>query len=153
MQVTLQKPVTQRTLILTNSQTAQAAYATPGVDFTIFGAREIRDVLKSKAHCLEAGFPPNHIIIETLNEIRTQYVLRVGIATYLSQMLGELGTVQMQHCALFTEDGRRIECHLNGNHNQPIQRYIARQFQEDNLPFRVEVRRESTSSRVEVRYL
>jgi hypothetical protein len=123
------------------------------VDFSLFGAKEIRDVLKNKAHCLHAGFPPDHIIIETLNEIRDHYMLRVGLPTYLSQMLGELATVPVRNCALYTEDGHRIEIHVNGNHSQPVQRFIAKQFRSDNLPFKVEIHRESTPDRVEIRYL
>jgi len=123
------------------------------VDFSIFGAREIRDVLKNKAHCLRAGFPPDHIIITTFNEIRDYYLLRVGLPTYLSQMLGELATVPMRDCRLYGEDCRRIEISLNGSHNQPVQRFIAKWFAEDNLPFKVEVYKESSPDRTEVRYL
>ena len=113
----------------------------------------MRDVLKNKAHCLRAGFPPDHIIITTLNEIRNHYILRVGLPTYLSQMLGGLATVRVQHCTLYAEDGRRIEVHLNGNHNQSVQRFIAKQFGKARLPFKVEVRREASPDQVEVRYL
>lgn len=123
------------------------------VDFSIFGAKEIRDILKNKAHCLRAGFPPDHIIIETFNEIRDQYILRVGLSTYLSQMLGELGTVEVQYCTLCTEEDHPIEIHLNGHHTQPVQRYIAKQYQRGNLPFKVEVRRDTSPGRVEIRYL
>lgn len=131
----------------------EASTQTRSVDLSIFGTKEIRDVLKNKAYCLRAGFPPDHIIIETLNEIRDHYILRVGIPTYLSQMLGELATVQMQYCTLYTEDDHPIEIHLNGNHTQPVQRYIAKQFQRENLPFKVEVRRDAHPERVEIRYL
>jgi hypothetical protein len=131
----------------------EASEPTESVDFSLFGAKEIRDVLKNKAHCLHAGFPPDHIIIETLNEIRDHYLLRVGLPTYLSQMLGELGTVPVRHCTLYAEDGQRIEIHINGNHNQPVQRFIAKQFRSDNLPFKVEVHRESTSGQFQTRYL
>jgi hypothetical protein len=123
------------------------------VDFSIFGAKEIRDVLKNKAHCLRAGFPLDHVIITTFNEIRDHYILRVGLPTYLSQMLGDLATVPMQYCKLYTEGCRPIEINLNGSHNQPVQRFIAKWFGKDNLPFKVEVRKESNPGRVEVRYL
>ncbi len=123
------------------------------VDFSIFGAKEIRDVLKNKAHCLRAGFPPKHVIIATFNEIRDHYILRVGLPTYLSQMLGGSATAPMQYCTLYSEDGRRIEINLNGSHNQPMQRFIAKWFGKDDLPFKVEVRRGSKPGRAEVRYL
>jgi hypothetical protein len=123
------------------------------VDFSIFGAKEIRDVLKSKAHCLRAGFPPDHVIITTFNEIRDHYILRVGLPTYLSQMLGDVATVPMQYCQFYAEDGRPVKIDLNGNHYQPVQRFIAKRFGKDNLPFKVEVHRASNPGRVEVRYL
>jgi hypothetical protein len=123
------------------------------VDFSVFGAKEIRDVLKNKAHCLRAGFPLDHIIIKTLDEIRDHYIVRVGLPTYLSQMLGELATVPIQYCRLYTEDSQRIEISLNGSHKQPVQRFIARWFEADDLPFKVEVRIRPGSDRVETRYL
>lgn len=123
------------------------------VDFSIFGAKEIRDVLKNKAHCLRAGFPPDHIIIATFDEIRDHYLLRVGLPTYLSQMLGELATVSIERCRLYAEDNRRIQLRLNGDHSQSLQRFITKQFGWDNLPFRVEVQKGSNADRIEVRYL
>lgn len=127
--------------------------STAEVDYTIFGAREIRDVLKSKIHCLRAGFSINHVIIRTLNEIRDHYIQQVGLATYLSQMLGPLGNEPVQHCSLYGENGRRLEIHLNGNIDQPIQRFIAQRFEWHNLPAMVEVHRNPDPSNVEVRYL
>ena len=127
---------------------------TPGdVDFSMFGTREIRDVLKSRAHCLRAGFSSNHIIIKTLNEIRDNYIQRVGLATYLSQMLGPIGKVPVEQCRLYGENGRQIEIQLNGNHTQPVQRFIASRFHWEALPTRVEVLNKANPSQVEVRYL
>lgn len=123
------------------------------VDFSIFGTREIRDILKSKAHCLQAGFSANHVIIRTLNQIRSHYIQRVGLATYLSQMLGPVANAQFQHCTLYDERGREIELHLNGNSTAPLQRFITKHFSWDNLPAMVEVQNKSKSNRVEVRYL
>ncbi len=126
--------------------------ATPRVDFNIFSAREIRDILKSKAHCLQAGFPPDHIIIKTLNEIRDHYISKVGLPTYLSQMLGEWGQVEIRYCTLYGEDSCRLDIHLN-NPDQPVQRFIRKHFQWDKLPFKVEVCKEGHANRIEVRYL
>jgi len=152
MQVTVKKPSHR---INTNNGRRTAAEDLPddNVDFSIFGAKEIRDVLKNKAHCLRAGFPPNHNIITTFDEIRDNYIRRVGLQTYLSQMLGEVATVPMQYCKLYTESCRCIELNLNGSHNQSVQRFIAKQFGKNNLPFKVEVRKDLHSDRVEVRYL
>ena len=123
------------------------------VNFNAFGAKEIRDVLKSKAHCLRAGFPAKHIIIATLNEIRDQYVLRVGLPTYLSQMLGDLAKVELKYCTLYTEEGQPIDIHLKENHDQSVQRFIAKHFKNKELPFRIEVSKDSNPDRAEVRYL
>ncbi len=153
MYVTVKKPAHP---ISTNNGRRTATETPPpdeSVDFSIFGAKEIRDILKNKAHCLRAGFPPDHIIITTFDEIRDNYILRVGLRTYLSQMLGEVATVPMQYCKLYTESCRCIELNMNGNHNQPVQRFIAKQFGRDNLPFKVEVRRDPNSDRIDVRYL
>ena len=123
------------------------------MDFTIFGTREIRDILKSKAHCLQAGFSANHVIIKTLNQIKSQYIQRVGLATYLSQMLGPIANIQLQYCTLYNERGREIELHLNGNSNVPLQRFIVRNFAWNSLPAMIKIQTRSNSDRVEVRYL
>ncbi len=144
----------ERTVAEQNSANGQAfTTSTAEVDYDIFGAREIRDVLKSKIHCLRAGFSANHVIIKTLNEIRDHYIQKVGLATYLSQMLGPLGNIPIQHCTLYGENGRRLELHLNGNTNQSVQRFIAQRFEWHNLPAMVQVRRNPDPSNVEVRYL
>ena len=123
------------------------------VDLSVFKAREIRNILKSKAHCLRAGFPSDHMILSVLDEIRDDYVKRVGLATYLSQMLGDLANVAVRNCAFFDESEQPIEVHLNGNEQQPVQRFVAGQFGRKNLPFRVDIRRQPDSSRIETRYL
>ena len=94
------------------------------------------------------------MIISVFDEIRDDYVKRVGLATYLSQMLGDLANVPVQNCAFFDESGQPIEVHPSGKGQQPMQRFVARQFGgRKNLPFRVDVRRQSDSSRLERRYL
>ncbi|NJN97625.1 MAG: hypothetical protein HC875_27875 [Anaerolineales bacterium] len=88
-----EKVLTNKTVATADNQMSRGrAIPGPAVDLDVFGTKEIRDVLKSRAHCLRAGFPSNHIIIVTLNEIRNHYILKVGLPTYLSQMLGELAT-------------------------------------------------------------
>ncbi|NJN96644.1 MAG: hypothetical protein HC875_22290 [Anaerolineales bacterium] len=124
-----------------------------GVDLEVFGAKEIRDVLKSKAHCLRAGFSSNHVIILTLNEIRDHYIMKVGLPTYLSQMLGELATVSIQYCSLYDEAGHRLELKLNPTHHQPLQKFINQQYGAKKLPFRIEGRKDLNSDKIEVRYL
>ena len=123
------------------------------IDFGVLTVKEVRDVLKSKAHCLRAGFPADHMIIQTLNEFRDHYVKRVGLPTYLSQMLGEFGKVATGDCLLYTDSGQQIKLNLNGSHNQPIQRFLAKYFDVETLPFRVEVPHKDQVDKVEVRYL
>jgi hypothetical protein len=124
------------------------------VDFDLFGAKEIRDILKSRAHCLNAGFPPHHIIITTLNEIRNHYIFKVGLPTYLSQMLGNLGQVPIQYCTLYDQADSPIKLVLKkDNDHQILQRFIAKHFRWDNLPFKVEIRKEPNTDQVETRYL
>lgn len=118
-----------------------------------FRAGDIRDILKSKAHCLRAGFAPDDLIIQTLNEIRNDYIHRVGLPTYLSQMLGHLANVQMQHCRLFRADGHPVSLHPNGSYTQPLQRFIARHFQIQHLPFIVEFQNPYNPEQIETRYL
>lgn len=127
--------------------------STEEVDLSVFQAQEIRNILKSKAHCLQAGFPVDHMIISVFDEIRDDYVRRVGLATYLSQMLGDLANIPVRNCAFFDESGQPIEVHLDGNGQQPVQRFVARQFRRKNLPFGVNIRRQPDSSRNETRYL
>jgi hypothetical protein len=136
-----------------STKTAGKGFPMETVDFNVFGAKEIRDLLKNKAHCLRAGFPVDHIFIAIFNEIRDRYILKVGLPTYLSQMLGKLGAARIDQCTLYAEDSHPIQVDLKGSRNQPIQRFIAKQFGWDNLPFMVEVRGEIDPDRVEVRYL
>ena len=122
------------------------------VDLSVFKTRDIRDILKSKAHCLRAGFPMDHAIISVFDEILDDYTRRVGLATYLSQMLGDLANVPAQNCAFFDESEQPIEFQFNGNGKQPVQRFVAQHFKK-KLPFRLDIRRQPDSDRIETRYL
>jgi hypothetical protein len=133
-----------------SNQFQETANTKARVDFDVFGAKEIRDVLKSRTHCLRAGFPARHIIIATLNEIRNHYILKVGVPTYLSQMLGE---APIQYCTLYDLSDQALQLDLKHHQTQPLQRFIAQCFQWDELPFKVEVRKEDDPGRIEVRYL
>ena len=136
-----------------SNQFQEAANIKIRVDFDVFGAKEIRDVLKSRTHCLRAGFPAGHIIIATLNEIRNHYILKVGLPTYLSQMLGEVAKAPIQHCTLYDLSDQALKLDLKHHQTQSLQRFMAQCFQWDELPFKVEVRKEDDPNRIEVRYL
>jgi hypothetical protein len=123
------------------------------VDLSVFKTQEVRSILKSKAHCLQAGFPLDHMIFAVFDEILDDYVKRVGLATYLSQMLGGLANVPAQNCAFFDESEQPIKVYLNGNGQQPVQRFVARQFGRENLPFRVDIRKPPDFNQIETRYL
>ncbi|MCL4295979.1 MAG: hypothetical protein KJ077_09640 [Anaerolineae bacterium] len=131
----------------------KAQFPKVNLDLDVFGAKEIRDVLKSRAHCLRAGFSAQHIIISTLNEIRNHYILKVGLPTYLSQMLGEVAKAPIRHCLLYYSNDQPIKLDQNYDPEQPLQRYIAQRFQWDELPSRIEVYKEGDPERIEVRYL
>jgi hypothetical protein len=95
----------------------------------------------------------DNMIISVFDKILDDYMKRVGLATYLSQMLGDLANVPVQNCAFFDESEQPIEVHLSGNGQQPLQRFMAQQFGQENLPFRVDIQRQTDSSRIETRYL
>jgi hypothetical protein len=120
------------------------------LDLGIFGAREIRNMLKCRSHCLQAGFSPNHVLITTFNEIRDAYLLRVGLATYLSQMLGDIATSPISACQLYNLAETRLEVNFVRRPDQPLQRFIADNFLWDEIPARVEV---TKVDKREVRYL
>lgn len=131
----------------------EAVFSNNDLDLDVFGAKEVRDVLKSRAHCLRAGFSIQHVIIATLNEIRNHYILKVGLPTYLSQMLGEVAKAPIQDCLLYDFNDQPIALDLNHNPRQPLQRFIAQRFQWDELPWRIEICKEGDSERIETRYL
>jgi hypothetical protein len=69
-------------------------------------------------------------------------------------MLGPLGNTPIHHCVLFDQADRPIQMFLaDHNLHQPLQRFIAKNFPWNELPFRIEVRHPSDPDRVEVRYL
>lgn len=119
-------------------------------DLGIFGTREIRDILKCRSHCLYAGFPPNHVLITTLTEIKDAYLLRVGLNTYLSQMLGDIAASPICACQLYNLDGTRLKVNFAHRPDQPVQRFISDNFLWDEIPARVEV---TKADKLEVRYL
>ncbi len=119
-------------------------------DLRIFGAKEIRDILKSRSHCLHAGFSPSHVLITTMNEIKDAYLLRVGLNTYLSQMLGDIATNPICACQLYNLDGTRLEVNFVYRPDQSVQRFISDNFLWDEIPARVEV---TKAGKLEVRYL
>lgn len=120
-------------------------------DYRIFGAREIRDVLKCRAHCLRAGFAVDDPVVFHLNQIRSYYLLRVGLATYLSEMLGNnVATAPIHLCRLYDLAGSLMPLDFGNRPNQQAQKYIADKFLWDEIPARVEVPK---AGGVEVRYL
>ena len=114
-------------------------------------ASQIRDLLKTRTHCLQAGFAVTHPLIVALNKLIGEYIIRVGLPTYLSEMLGPVATVSTYKCTLYDHQGQPLELDLRSC-QQPLQRFIREQFWPDNLPYKVEVRKD-TQAQVEVRYL
>jgi hypothetical protein len=153
MNAALRTVVSDRNCLEESNMTKTSTSINRTIDFGVLTVKEVRDVLKSKAHCLRAGFPADHDIIQTLNEFRDHYAKRVGLPTYLSQMLGEFGKIPVGDCQLYTDSGHQIKLNLNGSHNQPIQRFLAKYFDVETLPFRVEVPHKDQTDKAEVRYL
>jgi hypothetical protein len=153
MNAALRTVVSDRNCLEESNMTKTSTSINRTIDFGVLTVKEVRDVLKSKAHCLRAGFPADHDIIQTLNEFRDHYAKRVGLPTYLSQMLGEFGKIPVGDCQLYTDSGHQIKLNLNGSHNQPIQRFLAKYFDVETLPFRVEVPHQDQTDKAEVRYL
>jgi hypothetical protein len=127
--------------------------STEEINYSVFEAQDVRLVLKNRSQCLRAGFPISHPIIVTFNEIRDEYIKRVGLATYLSQMLGPLAVVPISRCTLYQTDSREIVVHLNGHGQQPVQRFIRNHFNLRNLPFKIAVAQGDSGESVEIRYL
>lgn len=69
----------------------------------------IRDVLKTKAHLLRAGFPPQSLEIQALEFLAGEYRQTVGRVTYLSQMLGPLATLSTSEARFYDERGNEME--------------------------------------------
>ncbi len=105
------------------------------LNINLFTAKDVRDLLKARAACLAAGFSPDDCIIMTMTEIKNQYLLRVGLPTYLSQMLGELATIPVRECRLYTLADERI---ASQGLQQQVQKFINNRFLWDEIPARVE---------------
>lgn len=64
---------------------------TPGVDVPALGVKEMHQLLRSRARCLQAGLGATHPIVKTLDDIRDAYVARVGVGLYFKQMVEAIG--------------------------------------------------------------
>ena len=119
-----------------------------------FNRDEIKNILVNKAYCLGIGFTAHDTIIRTFDEIREQYINKVGLRTYLREMLGELGHTPIRYCTLYHEDGHRLILQLNGNYRQSVHRFIANQFQcQGRLPFKIEIHNQGQVNQVAICYL
>ncbi len=121
------------------------------IDFTYFGAREIRDVVKTRGHLLKAGFLPHSPAVNLLTWIRDRYVLRVGLGDYISQMLDKAATVSVRYCMLVSEDGGVLAGSGVVRPEPALQHFIRANYGIDDLPYQVEV--EVGQDMHEVRYL
>jgi hypothetical protein len=116
-------------------------------------AEEIKDVVRSRAHCLQVGLSANDALLKTFEDIRQSYIMQVGLSTYLAEMLGDFGKVPMRYCTLYNEAGQEIEADLADKEYQPVQRFIVRHFRLDALPFKVVIRSRLNLNQVEICYL
>ena len=107
-----------------------------------FTCRQIRDVVRTRGHYLQAGAGPDNQIVEGLKRARDTYRADVGLSTYLSQMLGKCATEKMRFCALGWDDGRVLYGAGCTYPEWTAQRYI-RTYYHNDLPFVVEVATEN----------
>lgn len=96
---------------------------------------DVRDVLKTRAHLLRVGVPADFVAVETLTIVIEHYRQKVGVKTYLSQMLGEMAETPLAECALYWMNGERVP--VSGDGGQPVQKFIKRRFGGGVLPFKV----------------
>ena len=111
-----------------------------------FTCQQIRDLVKAKGHYLMAGMSPQHPTVVNLRQQRDAYIEKVGLPTYLSQMLDDIAQVPIGKCILGWEDGRVMEF---AGQAAPVQRHIRQYFARD-LPFVVEA---NWCGRVEAKFL
>jgi len=100
-----------------------------------FNCQQIRDVVRTRAHYIMAGCPPDAPIIVELTQKRDEYLALVGLPTYLSQMLGKIATLSIRFCVMEWMDGRIIDTF--DQPKCPIQQYIRKHYHDD-LPYTVE---------------
>lgn len=107
----------------------------------------VRDLVKVRGHYLLLGYPPDYPVVVDLRQRRDEYIHQVGLAHYLSQMLGPIATVPLCNCVLGWEDGRVME--FDQNMQSPVQKFIRHCFSND-LPCVIEV---TLNGRLEARFL
>jgi hypothetical protein len=116
-----------------------------------FTAQQMRDFVRVRAYLLQAGRGPGDPLVALLRRLRDEYLESIGVASYLSQMLGECATVPVGKCILGWEsDGDdRVLSEFNEPWRQ-VQRYL-RAWYGNDLPYVVEVH--EGDRRVAVKYL
>lgn len=100
-----------------------------------FSCQQMRDLVRARGHYLMAGMLPDHPVVEGLRQQRDIYIRYVGLAAYLSQMLGEIASCPLSNCMMGWDDGRVLD-----NFNCPhlsVQRFIRACYSND-LPYVVE---------------
>lgn len=73
-----------------------------------FSCQQVRKLVISRGTMLDAGYPDDDPAVRSLTEVRDEYRIQVGLATYLSEMLGDMERCVMQMCHLVWPDGRRV---------------------------------------------
>jgi hypothetical protein len=112
----------------------------------VFSCQQMRDLVRARGHYLMAGMLPDHPVVAGLKQQRDGYIRCVGLAAYLSQMLGEIASCPVSNCVLGWDDGRILD---NFNFPISVQRFIRAHYSND-LPYVVEV---NWDGRVVARFL
>lgn len=75
----------------------------------MLSCQQVRRLVISRGTMLDAGYLADDPAIMALTEIREEYRKRVGMSTYLSEMLGPMANCVMWMCQVTYPDGRRID--------------------------------------------
>ncbi len=109
-----------------------------------FTCQQVRDLVKARGHYLTAGCSAESEVVRGLTESVDGYILRVGFAEYISQMLDQVAKVPVSWCMLGWPDGRVFDGAEAEKPRQPVQHYIrkhcCRHKVYHDLPYVVEAR-------------
>ncbi len=103
---------------------------------TNMNAQDIRNALKTRASRLDNGTPLHDRNMIWLTRLVRSYIERVGLATYLSQMLGSMATKPVSECELYGQEMQVIAPDCD-DPDEGVQDFIEREMA-GNLPFAIE---------------
>jgi hypothetical protein len=100
--------------------------------------RQLRRLIIAKGECLKRKSNPLHPAVCYFDEERARYIEEHGLATYVSEMLGDRATVPLRQCVIVWPDGRLKFGQHQEDNDVPIQDWIKR-YWADDLPYCIEI--------------